>query len=869
MRSRDDDEDNKRWIPKRVLLKILVSLLIAPVSAFLLGIDALGVIVGGLTGCVVLFVLVQRPGHGRIFSYRAVGLSIAAQVSSMLLFNTLLNAGSLSIIGRYPKSKLQIMTEFADEVKTMSVVLPCANEGILAVKTARGIGERTPKEVLHEIVIVDDGSTPPLEEFFNEQGKDVLDTYPVKFIRHETFTGLINAKKQGGDRATGDVLVFLDCHVLPRNYGFGRTWADGIMSRIAGNYKRVVVPSITDLDSDTWEEIGQPPGIAKCYLSLDVDFRWFESDDDFVPIMSGGLLAMSRRWWVETGGYDSTMIGWGGENIDQSLRIWLCGGEIVQATDSHVAHMWRVNHKPETKAKYTVPEGSVITNRYKAALAWFDDYIEKVNEFSPFSKFVGPTAAPPPNIDSILEIKRNLKCKPFQWFIDRFPDVYFGANVLPDEVFRVRDQVSNLCLARRKTEKRDEHEVVAVPCSTEDTLQLWHRGNRDGDKCCSGIRSMDSMYCLAGNRDGAVHAHECNTYGHNDAQFVKVTPEGEISFTRSKSCLSIGPSTQALVVQAPCDMGGFLRRFRREQVNHNNGFGRGLYRIVEESSGKCLTAFSPLKSDNDAGNIELSDCRPRSGYQMFNITDVSFAPGFSEIRTWENLCLDAADDKRLLAYQCYDESMANLKQVFSFSAENYIQNKFHPTCLSVPDPKLPSDASKTAVKMSGCNVWDGVTKLEQMYTRVPSGSQPGMHLIKSGDWCMSGDGDSIIMVKCPKSASEETKSMIWQFQALNRVRNVHANKCIDGNNAQTPILYPCYPTENDNQEWSDPLMEPHLLKNSRAKVCLDYNAVPERKATVSSNCETEAHWTMYDPHEPSEHRIYRQTQAKETAAVHG
>lgn len=36
-------------------------------------------------------------------------------------------------------------------------------------------------------------------------------------------------------------------------------------------------------------------------------------------------------------GYDSSMRSWGGENIDQSLRTWLCGGEIVYAEGSRVA----------------------------------------------------------------------------------------------------------------------------------------------------------------------------------------------------------------------------------------------------------------------------------------------------------------------------------------------------------------------------------------------------------------------------------------------------------------------------------------------------------------------------------------------------
>ena len=62
---------------------------------------------------------------------------------------------------------------------------------------------------------------------------------------------------------------------------------------------------------------------AKCYLTWDADFKWFTSDDPleakqqcisrhslrdssaclrYVPILSGGLLGISKRWWNETGG---------------------------------------------------------------------------------------------------------------------------------------------------------------------------------------------------------------------------------------------------------------------------------------------------------------------------------------------------------------------------------------------------------------------------------------------------------------------------------------------------------------------------------------------------------------------------------------
>ena len=77
--------------------------------------------------------------------------------------------------------------------------------------------------------------------------------------------GLIGAKRTGGDAAVGDVIVFFDCHVKPDpNY-----WKP-FVTHLAANPKRVVVPVITELDVDTWEELGVRSaghGMSKCYLT--------------------------------------------------------------------------------------------------------------------------------------------------------------------------------------------------------------------------------------------------------------------------------------------------------------------------------------------------------------------------------------------------------------------------------------------------------------------------------------------------------------------------------------------------------------------------------------------------------------------------
>merc|ERR1719253_2500149 len=120
-------------------------------------------------------------------------------------------------------------------------------------------------------------------------------------IRHEKTRGLIGAKKSGGDAALGDVIVFLDCHISPRD-----GWEEAFLKQMSrkGDHRIVVVPTITALDIETWQEMPGPASKA-CYLLWNADFTWLSNPGRDVP-----------------------MVAWGGENLDQSLRAWLCGGRI-------------------------------------------------------------------------------------------------------------------------------------------------------------------------------------------------------------------------------------------------------------------------------------------------------------------------------------------------------------------------------------------------------------------------------------------------------------------------------------------------------------------------------------------------------------
>eukprot|EP00434_Breviolum_minutum_P012987 symbB.v1.2.011449.t1/scaffold762.1/size178242/10 len=221
-------------------------------------------------------------------------------------------------------------------IETISVVLPCAEERQNAIWTVERFCRRTPPEVLKEIIVVDDGSEPPLQQLFQNDEKR-LDQDPachVRFLRHNQTTGLMAAKLTGGREAKGDVIAFIDCHCAPQDQ-----WHKEILEQVRLNPRRMVVPAITDLDMDTFDEKKDSQVNAKCYLTFDADFKWFDDESDFIPTISGGLVAMGRAWFNLTGGFDEGMHGWGGENLDQSLRAWLCGGEIVRAKSSRIAHM--------------------------------------------------------------------------------------------------------------------------------------------------------------------------------------------------------------------------------------------------------------------------------------------------------------------------------------------------------------------------------------------------------------------------------------------------------------------------------------------------------------------------------------------------
>ena len=168
-----------------------------------------------------------------------------------------------------------------------------------------------------------------------------------------------------------------------------------------------------------------------------LNFNWFDDDNDWIPILSGGLLAITRRYWHWSGEYDKGMLQWGGENIEQSIRIWLCGGEIVVARDSRVSHVFRPSFP------YKIDHTQVNINKVRLVEVWFDQYKDFYYKADPFAVTLKERKG---DISERLELQKKLHCKPFQYFVDRFRSVFDTRNMLPKTHFAIKDESTGKCV---------------------------------------------------------------------------------------------------------------------------------------------------------------------------------------------------------------------------------------------------------------------------------------------------------------------------------------------------------------------------------------------------------------------------------------
>ncbi|CAL1169086.1 unnamed protein product, partial [Cladocopium goreaui] len=768
------------------------------------------------------------------------------------------------------------------EMASFSVVLPCAFEGEFAEKTVWAVWENTDKQILKEIIVVDDGSRPPLRKIMSEQLLSGGPGVPkMKIVRHEHTLGLISAKKSGGDAASGDVIVFFDCHVSPR-----KGWEMAFLKQMKRkhDHRTIVVPTITSLNPDTWKEIPGGGGGKVCFILWNNDFTWLYNPGRDAPLMSGGLLALSRRWWEETGGYDTKMVAWGGENIDQSLRSWLCGGRIEVADGAYVAHMWRDPKNPKTVLRYPIPTKDVMRNKARAATAWFGDFTQKVMTFPEYEMFTknGESIG---DMSEFAALKEKLSCAPFTSYLDRFSYIYLDGGLIPDQVFQLREKKTGLCLHIKRND-RAPHNVVLAACAghhdlhQSSELQLFHRGNRDASKrgkpCCSGIMHWNFLQCLDAQRVGmGVQTFECEIGGSSQHQKVQLSEEGQLlwnwkgAWSGALGCFAPqAPKLGVATVTSVDHCSAMVEALGDETFPGDTGTVPSAFRLKSrDGGGACAAAGTKEGNGDSASNMELHfrPCDEQDAAQIFRVT-----PRFGgfEIKAGDSdYCLDSGGGSQVLVYPCYDEKAHNLNQVWRIRAARLLWEAEHgnPICV---------DAKITHEK---------VTPPQGEYRLVTCAPKPGQRLKKheeNGETFLLKDQDDGRCLSALSGnvlgLSECTNQHRWRIRSTNQggppvtqLQHEASTMCIDAGTDQKPILYPCHQGRVNQPQKFAVLEEPGWIQspltwgdNGRRRtfeLCLDRLPVQQQGVAIQECQKTRAagvEWEVLNPFVPLERQLW-------------
>ena len=226
----------------------------------------------------------------------------------------------------------------------ISVVVPCFKaQGALELTLAGLEGQDYPRP-LFEVIVVDDGSCPPLR---------VPASTPlrVRTMRQERRGfGLARARNAGARMALHDILVFLDGDVIAEAglLAAHARWHHAVSDALTLGFCAYV--SVEGMDAAAVRD--RPASLAALFAGRPFDKPWLERHmartadltsgrDDVFRAVTGHNLGISRTFFEEVGGFDESFARYGGEDTEFGYRVQMRGGLLVPARNAFGWHQGR------------------------------------------------------------------------------------------------------------------------------------------------------------------------------------------------------------------------------------------------------------------------------------------------------------------------------------------------------------------------------------------------------------------------------------------------------------------------------------------------------------------------------------------------
>lgn len=296
-------------------------------------------------------------------------------------------------------------------MKPVSVIIGFHNEFIgVLLRTLNAIIAMTPTELLHEIILIDDGSTEPYLDRILEQEMKKISFDKIRLIRLRKQLGLPKALRLGLETSTTEIIVIVPSYLEPTH-----GWLPPLLDPVIKNPRTITTPVVElhhwHYDENSSIETLDGRGVFDLQLKIQ-ELPVNGSIQNFeTPIITTQLL-LANKQFLKSAINKKTLTGIDGNMLELSLKTWLClDGQLLKVPCSKFSHSFK-----ETgvhNANPTVGKDLKDKELKRIILKYFDDYASKFLNFIPgrFGK-------------NLKSIKNKENCKNFKYFLEKIaPDM--------------------------------------------------------------------------------------------------------------------------------------------------------------------------------------------------------------------------------------------------------------------------------------------------------------------------------------------------------------------------------------------------------------------------------------------------------------